>query len=205
MAQVKKKLIDDGILNAANAVFLKHGFMHANMREIAKRAKISLSNLYNYYADKDALFVRVLQPVLHDFERLCEFGRTHRSKAAPFEAVDEKKENLRFAVKYIAKNRDQLRLLFNQSTGSSLEKYADYLAEEYVKNWDIYFADLYAKYPGKTFTKPSQFFLYNMAKLHLATVSRLLDSNYSKNDMLKLADELAVFLWHGGMGLINPK
>jgi AcrR family transcriptional regulator len=46
----------DTIENAARELFIKQGFHATSMRDISKRAEVSLGNLYNYYATKDSIF-----------------------------------------------------------------------------------------------------------------------------------------------------
>lgn len=48
----RKEMIED----AARELFIKQGFHRTSMRDIAKGAEVSLGNLYNYYATKDAIF-----------------------------------------------------------------------------------------------------------------------------------------------------
>lgn len=43
------------ILSAARECFCEHGFKAATMHEIAKRAGMSVGNLYNYFGGKDAI------------------------------------------------------------------------------------------------------------------------------------------------------
>ena len=203
MSQVKKTAIEQKILKSARAIFIKHGFLKASLRDIAKQAKVPLSNLYTYYSDKNALFATVLNPVLNDMERLCEFARSNRREVSPFETLQEKKQYLRFALDYINKHRQELNLLFNQSFGSSLENYSEYLAQEYEKNWDLLFIDLKKNFPNRKFNKPSSFFLRNMAHFHIMTISKILMNDYSRTEMTKISDEIAIFIWHGGMGLID--
>lgn len=203
MSQYKKSAIEKQILKSAKAIFLKRGFLNATLRDITSDANITLGNIYNYYADKDALFVAVLQPILDDFERLCEYGRHNQAKDGPFESLEEKKQIFRFALEYINKHRKDLNLLFNHSAGSSLENYSDYLAREYEKNWDLYFVFLKEKFPNNQFRKPSSFFLRNMAHFHLMTIGKFLNNNLSYQEMIAMTDEIAMFLWYGGMGLLN--
>lgn len=203
MSQIKKLVVEKQILKAAKTLFLKHGFLGASLREIAENAKVTLSNLYNYFPDKDAIFVAILKPELDDLERLCEFGRTHRREITPFETLQEKKQYLRIALDYIHLHGQELNLLFNQSFGSSLENFTDYLAQQYEINWNLLFIDLKKKFPNQKLKKPSSFFLRNMAHFHIMTVSKILKNDYSRKEMTKISDELATFLWHGGMGIIN--
>lgn len=46
----------DTIEQAARELFIRQGFHATAMRDIAKRASVSLGNLYNYYPTKEAIF-----------------------------------------------------------------------------------------------------------------------------------------------------
>jgi AcrR family transcriptional regulator len=48
----RKETIED----AARELFIKQGFHRTSMRDIARGAEVSLGNLYNYYATKEAIF-----------------------------------------------------------------------------------------------------------------------------------------------------
>lgn len=56
----RKEVIED----AACKLFIKQGFHATSMRDIAKGAKVSLGNLYNYYATKDAIFESIIKGYL---------------------------------------------------------------------------------------------------------------------------------------------
>jgi AcrR family transcriptional regulator len=48
------------IEEAARELFIRQGFHATSMRDIAKGAGVSLGNLYNYYATKDAIFESIV-------------------------------------------------------------------------------------------------------------------------------------------------
>lgn len=52
----KKETIED----AARELFIKQGFHATSMRDISKYAEVSLGNLYNYYATKEAIFESII-------------------------------------------------------------------------------------------------------------------------------------------------
>jgi len=52
----KKVVIED----AAKELFIKQGFHATSMRDIAKRAGVSLGNLYNYYQTKEAIVESII-------------------------------------------------------------------------------------------------------------------------------------------------
>ena len=61
--QFLKGDIQEGILKAAEEVFLEKGYKDASMREIASRAGVTVSNIYHYFTNKDEIFRTILKPV----------------------------------------------------------------------------------------------------------------------------------------------
>jgi AcrR family transcriptional regulator len=54
------------ILDAAAAVFARKGFHQATIRDIAEQADVADGTIYNYYANKRALFLAVTRHVVAD-------------------------------------------------------------------------------------------------------------------------------------------
>jgi TetR/AcrR family transcriptional regulator, mexJK operon transcriptional repressor len=48
------------ILDAATAVFLRHGYLGTSMDEIAARARVSKQTVYVHFADKERLFTQIV-------------------------------------------------------------------------------------------------------------------------------------------------
>lgn len=53
MMQVKKEEIADSILLQAENEFFVRGYAQSSLRTIARKANISLSNIYSYYPKKE--------------------------------------------------------------------------------------------------------------------------------------------------------
>ena len=51
----------DVIEEAACELFIRQGFHATSMRDIAKRADVSLGNLYNYYPTKESMFESIIE------------------------------------------------------------------------------------------------------------------------------------------------
>ncbi len=54
----------DVIEDAACELFKRQGFHATSMRDISKKAKVSLGNLYNYYPTKEAIFESIIDKYL---------------------------------------------------------------------------------------------------------------------------------------------
>jgi AcrR family transcriptional regulator len=62
----------EAIMEAARDVFAERGYFGASIRDIAKRADMSLSALYYYYSGKAELFHALIEDSLDDYFRHCE-------------------------------------------------------------------------------------------------------------------------------------
>ena len=63
MPKLSEEAIQDRmaiIEDAARELFIKQGFHATSMRDIGRRAAVSLGNLYNYYPTKDAIFESII-------------------------------------------------------------------------------------------------------------------------------------------------
>lgn len=61
----KKFLIEE----AAKELLIKQGFHATSMRDISKRADVSLGNLYNYYETKEAIFESIINGYLQTIDQ----------------------------------------------------------------------------------------------------------------------------------------
>ena len=66
--QTLKEEIKNKILEAAVKEFIAHGYEKASMRTIAKAAGISVSNTYNYFKNKEEMFVSIVEPVFNQLK-----------------------------------------------------------------------------------------------------------------------------------------
>jgi AcrR family transcriptional regulator len=85
------------ILNAALAAFGAQGFNGASMREVAKGAGTSLSNLYNYFPSKSHLLAEVLRHANTELHTRL----TQAVRDAGDDAVSRMREAVRAYVGYV--------------------------------------------------------------------------------------------------------
>ncbi|MDQ3749384.1 MAG: TetR/AcrR family transcriptional regulator [Acidobacteriota bacterium] len=67
MPKLSRQVIEErkiGIEDAARELLIKQGFHATSMRDIARRAKISLGNVYNYFETKEAIFESIINRYL---------------------------------------------------------------------------------------------------------------------------------------------
>ncbi len=70
LMQYPKDDIQKEIMKAAEKVFLENGFPKAPCVKLRKKPKVGLSNIYNYFKNKDDIFCTVVRPVISAFDRM---------------------------------------------------------------------------------------------------------------------------------------
>lgn len=78
--QVLKDEIRDKILKAAENIFYEKGFKDTTTRSIAKEVGISVSNLYLYYENKEAIFIGVVDEFYKYFIKSIEKFFNHQDE-----------------------------------------------------------------------------------------------------------------------------
>jgi len=80
--QYQKEEVRARILQSALAEFEKYGFSGANMRRIAKGARVATGNLYRYFKSKDVIFDEIVKAgymnisaLMDEAAKLEEYGR----------------------------------------------------------------------------------------------------------------------------------
>ncbi|BBY89456.1 TetR family transcriptional regulator [Mycolicibacterium tokaiense] len=66
------RLAFDGPLMAALEAFLEVGYHGSTMRDIARRAGLSVPGIYHHYASKQEMLVRILDATMTDLARRCD-------------------------------------------------------------------------------------------------------------------------------------
>ncbi|MBR2974588.1 MAG: TetR/AcrR family transcriptional regulator [Clostridia bacterium] len=70
--QYLKKEVKERILCAAMEEFKQYGYADASIRNIANNAEISLGNIYRYFANKEALYLTIINPLLEGIQQVIE-------------------------------------------------------------------------------------------------------------------------------------
>ena len=145
--QYPKDDIQKDILKAAEKVFLQKGFQKASMREIAQEAQVSLSNIYNYFKNKDEIFRTVVRPVISAFERMLhEHHGRYGADIMEMYSADYLRYVIEEYITLIQEHRKLLVLLFH-AQGSSLERFKEEFTEHSTSLVKEYFKEMKEKHP----------------------------------------------------------
>lgn len=95
----------DAITGAAREIFAERGYHGTSIRDIAKRAGLSLSALYYWHPSKQHLLAALMEEITHDY--------FHRCDRALREAGDDPGDRLRALVRATVEYRVSLRVESN--------------------------------------------------------------------------------------------
>ena len=97
------------IIEAATRVFAEKGFRRATTREVAREAGVSEGTIYNYFEDKDALLMAILDRLNETERRTEDF---EEGMATDFRKFF--KEYLRRRMSFIWENREVFRVVLSE-------------------------------------------------------------------------------------------
>lgn len=70
MAQILKEELRKAIIESAKQEFLNNGYENASMRNIAKKANMTVGNLYRYFESKDDIHKQIVSNTLDEIDKL---------------------------------------------------------------------------------------------------------------------------------------
>ena len=117
--QVLKDEIRQRILAEALEVFLEKGYEKASMRDLAQRARTSVSNIYHYFTNKEDLFRAVAEPIASRVNHVLSKIITHEAHGST-ELVEEEYVTKEIGETIKAHRREFL-VLMDKSGGTGYE------------------------------------------------------------------------------------
>ena len=147
----KDHSLDGGITQAAYEEFLSCGFQKASLHKIAEKAGVTTGAIYTRYANKDALFVSLLQdfmaklnsffaPAAAEYEKAGRLGTTQ----ALLDAIAFEE---RIYIKLLTECYDECTLFFSRSDGSSVEAALNEIMRHKTEETVAFFSHVYGKAP----------------------------------------------------------
>lgn len=196
--QFAKEDIKNRILSAAREEFLCNGFEKASIRHITSAAQTSKSNLYNYFNDKDALFVAVLEPTLQSIMKGLELAVTeNEGTGVESYTMDEQVRNMRIIMDFVANNTGDIRLLLFHSAGSSLAGFKDMVIERFS---DILSEWLKHAMPQKSI---SRLFVRCVAGFYVQIIEQLTLAGVDRAQAEMHMAEFLKFIYSGWAGMMH--
>lgn len=201
--QVKKEDIQRRIREAAEKEFLDKGFKGASMRSVAKDAEVGLSNIYNYFKNKDEILGEVLSPLLNAFDELLEQHNDPRYISKDiFTSEEYQLEHTERFVQLILKFKKELKLLLFHSHGSSYENFWNEFSDKQTETGWKYLQKMKEKYPQVN-TTMSEFFIHIMSSWWLTIIGEIVSHDLSKDEMKQFFSDYVAFSTAGWKKLMN--
>jgi AcrR family transcriptional regulator len=204
VVQTKKSELKQTILMVARREFIRKGYRGANLRIIAQKTPCSLSNLYNYFESKDDLFKQLLEPRLNEIRQAFEMARAilPPEGMVTYDLEDEQRYH-KYVIDYIDTHRQDLKLIFLKSHGSSVEQFQEYVIDEYQEMWTRYIHYLKENFPEKAKQRISDFFIHTISSSYLNSMMECLIHDIPYEDMLRYSEQLTVYSYYGFLGLLE--
>jgi len=115
LMQILKEDVREKILISSIYFISKEGFEKASMRNIAKRAGVTVGNVYRYFKNKDALMEALVKPVWNEVENLIINSYSEKENEISLDQIMAKFKDIYF------RHRENLFILLNKSKGSKFE------------------------------------------------------------------------------------
>ena len=145
----KDHSLDEGIVRAAYAEFLEHGFQKASVHKIAEKAGVTTGAIYTRYRNKDALFCSLLQPFFAAYQSFFAPAAAEYEKARESRSVEALCGAIRFEedlyIRLLLEHYDDCTLFFCKSDGSSIEAMLKDTMETKARTTVEFFRDVYGK------------------------------------------------------------
>ncbi|HOO27705.1 MAG TPA: TetR/AcrR family transcriptional regulator [Lachnospiraceae bacterium] len=184
--QFQKHEIKDRILTAARDEFLKNGFEKASIRKITAAAKTSKSNVYNYFHNKDELFIAVVTPAISEIKAGFEELQIQNTGIhARTYSITAQKEVIRKIMEFVYRHDIDIKLLLFRSSGSSLSGFKDRVTDMLsvlLISWITHAA------PDKEI---SEFFIRSVAGFYIGVIEQMLSQGLTRE---QAAEHFEVFL-----------
>ena len=199
MVQVLKKDIKEKILIMAKQELLRSDFCTLNLRELSRKSDVSLSNIYNYFDNKNAILIAVLENLLQKFKEIDKkIEKTlNTEKKLLYINFDKSKTYATKVIDFIIDNKEDLDILCNKTKGSSLENFIDNWAKNYAQ-MEYKSLKLKAKH-NKDLLKylPSEFFITNLCVFFFGCCKNLVAENLEIKELKNRLEEIFAFIYQG--------
>ena len=201
-----KTLSHEKVKKAVKEEFLEKGFEDASIRSIGARAGMTSAGLYRHYADKEAMFNAMVEPLI---ECIKEWTRKHTSRKFDLlegNASDDKLfgENFVDMVKeVILPRRDEFILLISRSAGTKYENFI----HDYVEDNQKEFMDAirYLKRKGYQAADLGEEELHMLLSAYLTACFEPIIHDYDDTKVIKYLNTVQEFFMPGWLKIMGIK
>ncbi len=191
--QIRKDDIRKIILRVARDEFLEKGFKDASMRNISKKAEVGLSNIYNYFSNKDEIFQEVLSGLLSAIDStMKEHNNPDYINLDIFSSDDYMRTQINLFVELVENHKEEFKLLLFKAAGSSLENFREEITNTHTQTGMEYIALMKEKYPEIN-GDVSPFFIHVMSSWWISIIAELVMHDLSHEELENFIREYMEF------------
>lgn len=177
------------ILDVAHQEFIKNGVRRTCIRSIARKAGITVGNLYNYFESKDALFCEVMRPLLTALNQYILSHNSERHLSLDvFDLREIQIEYIYAMLELVKEFRPELRLLLFNAEETSLAGYKNKIIEHQMKVGIEYLHLMKERYPHLN-VNISPFLIHLTSSAWVTLFCELVEHDEYKEEEIKLALE----------------
>lgn len=134
-------------LAIAQEAFLRKSYREVSMRELSQISGVGLSNIYNYFKNKDEIFDMLVLPTVRYIEGLRKRHQEESSISWDFFLNDSYTEHaVREIKELIIRHKSALLLLFFKSKGSHYENYREEVVRKNSALGRLYITEMQKRY-----------------------------------------------------------
>ncbi|MCR5420448.1 MAG: TetR/AcrR family transcriptional regulator [Lachnospiraceae bacterium] len=201
-----KTLSHEKVKKAIKEEFLEKGFEDASIRSIGARAGMTSAGLYRHYADKEAMFNAMVEPLI---ESIKEWTTKHINKK--YDLLDDVSpddeifgENFVDMIKEVLlPRRDEFVLLMSRSAGTKYENFIHDYVEDNQK--EFVEAIRYLKEKGYHTAELSEEELHMLLSAYLTACFEPLIHDYDDSMVIKYLNTVQEFFMPGWMKIMGIK
>lgn len=201
---VMKTGIENDVLEVAREEFFEKGFKDASMRNIAKKADITLSNIYYYYKNKDDLFLKVVKPIKDILDSMFGMWVDIDSTDVSIEAYTNpqyQKQSIETLVKLMLEYKKDVHLFLFNSQGSTIEHIDKTYIDSATQSNMAYMKKISEKYPELNITV-SELFIRTMSAHIFTIIGEIVSKKLNTDELECFVTDLVAFNTQGWKGII---
>ncbi|TKG97005.1 TetR/AcrR family transcriptional regulator [Puteibacter caeruleilacunae] len=201
--QTQKDNIRDKILEVARNEFLEKGYKMVSMRYIAKQSEVGLSNIYNYFRNKDEILREVLNPLMQALDHIMEeHNKPEHLSLEVFNSEQLLQEHIFLFTDLIENYKKELHLILYNAHGSCYENFREEYTNHHTQMGYEYLNKMKEKFPAVNI-QISEFFIHTMSSAWLSVIGEIVSHDLPKPEMEQFFGEYMTFCTAGWKQLMK--
>ncbi|MBR2294908.1 MAG: TetR/AcrR family transcriptional regulator [Clostridiales bacterium] len=201
-----KSLSHEKVNRAIKEEFLEKGFEDASIRSIGARAGMTSAGLYRHYADKEAMFNTMVEPLIESINTWTENHTSKKYDLLKNEASDEELFGETFVdmiKEVILPRREEFILLMSRSGGT---KYENFIHDYVEENQKMFLKTIkYMKDNGYHAKDLSEQELHMLMSAYLTACFEPIIHDYDDDAVIKNLNTVQEFFMPGWMKIMGIK